>query len=132
MTPERLTELDAAEQRFAQSRSPCEEGTERDRGDALAVDWMRANYGFDDVIMRPPRCRTSSRLAKKRAQTFVGQITWVARAELDEVYGRNDREYRAIREAIAAGSERGAHARPRARAALVGAARRDPGLRTGS
>ena len=47
-------------------------------------------------------------LAKSARRTFVGQITWVARAELDELYGRNDREHRAIREAIAAGSAMGA------------------------
>jgi len=50
------------------------------------------------------------RVSKSARRTFIGQITWVARAELDEHYARNDREHRAIREAIAAGSAQGARA----------------------
>jgi len=48
------------------------------------------------------------RMAKGARRTFIGQITWVARAELDELYARNDEQHRAIREAIAAGSASGA------------------------
>ena len=93
----------------------------------LAVEWMHANYGFHDVIYAAAETPYLERLAKSARRTFVGQITWVARAELDELYERNDREHRAIREAIAAGSAGGREgARPRARAALVGAAGRDP------
>jgi len=50
------------------------------------------------------------RMAKAARRTFIGQITWVARSELDDLYERNDREHRAIREAIAAGSATGARA----------------------
>ena len=109
MTPERLAALDAAEQRFSELtlvlREKARSGIE---DNALAVEWMRANYGFHDVIYEAADLPYLERLAKSARRTFVGQITWVARAELDELYGRNDREHRAIREAIAAGSAGGA------------------------
>jgi len=109
MTPERLAELDDAERRFSELtvalRKKARSGIE---DNALAVDWMRANYGFHDVIYAAAETPYLERLAKSARRTFVGQITWVARAELDELYGRNDREHRAIREAIAAGSAMGA------------------------
>ena len=50
----------------------------------------------------------SSGWPRAARRTFIGQITWVARAELDELYARNDEQHRAIREAIAAGSASGA------------------------
>ena len=50
------------------------------------------------------------RVSKSARRTFIGQITWVARAELDDLYERNDREHRAILAAIAAGSGAGAKA----------------------
>ncbi len=88
MTPERLAELDAAEQRFSELtvalREKARSGVE---DNALAVDWMRANYGFHDVIYAAAETPYLERLAKSARRTFVGQITWVARAELDELYG---------------------------------------------
>ena len=109
MTPERLAELDAAEQRFSELTLTLREKARAGAADnALAVEWMRANYGFHDVIYAAADTPYLERLAKSARRTFVGQITWVARAELDELYERNDREHRAIREAIAAGSAEGA------------------------
>ncbi len=109
MTPERLAELDAAEQRFSELtvalRKKARSGVE---DSPLAVEWMHANYGFHDVIYAAAETPYLERLAKSARRTFVGQITWVARAELDGLYERNDREHRAIREAIAAGSAGGA------------------------
>ena len=109
MTPERLAELDAAERRFSELtvalRKKARSGVE---DNLLAVNWMHANYGFHDVIYAAAETPYLERLAKSARRTFVGQITWVARAELDELYERNDREHRAIREAIAAGSAGGA------------------------
>jgi len=109
MTPEQLAALDAAEQRFSELtlvlREKARDGIE---DNALAVEWMRANYGFHDVIYEAADTPYLERLAKSARRTFVGQITWVARAELDKLYERNDREHRAIREAIAAGSAAGA------------------------
>jgi DNA-binding GntR family transcriptional regulator len=109
MTAERLAALDEAEQRFSELtlvlREKARNGIE---DNALAVDWMRANYGFHDVVYEAAEMPYLERLAKSARRTFVGQITWVARAELDGLYARNDREHRAIREAIAAGSASGA------------------------
>jgi DNA-binding GntR family transcriptional regulator len=111
MTPQRLEELDAAEQRFSELtlalRAKAREGV---ADNALAVECMGANYGFHDVIYAAAETPYLERLAKSARRTFIGQITWVARAELDELYERNDREHRAIREAIAAGSASGARA----------------------
>ena len=109
MTAESLAELDAAEQRFSELtlslRETARTGVE---DNPLAVEWMRANYAFHDVIYAAAETPYLERLAKSARRTFVGQITWVARAELDGLYARNDREHRAIREAIAAGSANGA------------------------
>lgn len=109
MTPERLAELDAAEQRFSELtvelRRKARNGVE---DNPLAVEWMRANYAFHDVIYAAAEAPYVERLAKSARRTFVGQIIWVPRPELDELYERNDGEHRAIREAIAAGSATGA------------------------
>ena len=69
---------------------------------------MKANYAFHDVIYDCAGSPYVERVAKAARRTFIGQITWVARAELDELYARNDEQHRAIREAIAAGSASGA------------------------
>ena len=156
MTPADLAELDAIERRFgeltlelrehARSRAP------RDAG--LFVEWMQANYAFHDVIYRVADVPLVERIAKSARRTFLGDRVWSARAELDELYAKNDLQHRAIRETIAAGSAtaaRGARARARplvepadrgrardarrrrarARAgAAEGAARRSPGART--
>src|SRR5438876_5269430 len=111
MTEEDLAALDAAEKRFAELtvelRTKARQGIEDAR---LAVEWMGANYAFHDVIYAAAGVPYLERVSKSARRTFIGQITWVARAELDELYARNDREHRAIREAIAAGSAGGARA----------------------
>ncbi len=109
MSAEGLAALDEAEQRFGELtvelRSKARAGVE----DApLALKWMKANYTFHDVIYAAAGSPYIERLAKGARRTFLGQITWVARAELDELYARNDLQHRAIREAIAAGSSSGA------------------------
>ena len=80
MTPERLAELDAAEQRFSELtvalRKKARSGVE---DSPLAVEWMHANYGFHDVIYAAAETPYLERLAKSARRTFVGQITWVAR-----------------------------------------------------
>ena len=109
MTDERLAELDAAEQRFSELTLVLREKARAGEADnALAVEWMGANYAFHDVVYAAADSPYLERLAKSARRTFVGQITWVARAELDTLYERNDREHRALREAIAAGSVNGA------------------------
>ena len=109
MTDERLSELDAAEQRFSELTLVLREKARAGEADnALAVEWMGANYAFHDVVYAAADSPYLERLAKSARRTFVGQITWVARAELDTLYERNDCEHRALREAIAAGSVNGA------------------------
>lgn len=109
MTPERLAELDAAEARFSDLTLLLRQRARSGEADnALAVEWMQANYTFHDVIYAAAASPYLEQLAKSARRTFVGQITWVAHAELDGLYERNDREHRAIREAIAAGSAEGA------------------------
>ncbi len=109
MTDERLAELDAAEQRFSELTLVLREKARAGEADnALAVEWMGANYAFHDVVYAAADSPYLERLAKSARRTFVGQITWVARAELDTLYERNEREHRALREAIAAGSVNGA------------------------
>jgi DNA-binding GntR family transcriptional regulator len=109
MTAADLAALDEAEHRFSrltlELRAKARSGTE---DNALAIEWMSANYAFHDVIYAAADSPLIERTAKSARRTFIGQITWVARAELDELYERNDAQHRAIREAIAAGSARGA------------------------
>jgi DNA-binding GntR family transcriptional regulator len=111
MTAADLAALDATEQRFGELtlalRAKARSGIE---DNPLAIEWMRANYAFHDVIYAASGAPYVERMAKAARRTFIGQITWVARAELDDLYERNDREHRAIREAIAAGSAVGARA----------------------
>ena len=109
MTDERLAELDAAEQRFSELTLVLREKARAGEADnALAVEWMGANYAFHDVVYAAADSPYLERLAKSARRTFVGQITWVARAELDTLYERNEREHRALREAIAARERNGA------------------------
>jgi DNA-binding GntR family transcriptional regulator len=109
MTVDDLRRLDEAELRFSvltlELRARARSGVE---DNALAIEWMKANYAFHDVIYAAAGSPYVERMAKGARRTFIGQITWVARAELDELYARNDEQHRAIREAIAAGSANGA------------------------
>src|SRR5438552_435383 len=109
MTLADLAALDEAEARFSELtlalRAKARSGVE---DNALAIEWMKANYAFHDVIYAAAGSPYVERMAKGARRTFIGQITWVARAELDELYARNDEQHRAIREAIAAGSASGA------------------------
>ena len=109
MTADDLRRLDEAELRFSvltlELRAKARSGVE-DNG--LAIEWMKANYAFHDVIYDAAGSPYVERVAKSARRTFIGQITWVARAELDDLYARNDEQHRAIREAIAAGSAGGA------------------------
>jgi DNA-binding GntR family transcriptional regulator len=106
MTPSDLAALDAAEQAFStltlELRAQAREGESRDS--SLFVDWMQANYAFHDVIYRVAAMPLVERLAKGARRTFIGDRVWSARAELDELYAKNDLQHRAIREAIGAGS----------------------------
>ena len=109
MTTAGIAELEEAEQRFGELTETLRtKARARIEDKALAIEWMRANYSFHDVIYAAAGSPYLERVAKAARRTFIGQITWVARAELDELYERNDREHRAILAAIAAGSTTGA------------------------
>jgi len=110
MTPDDLAALDAMERRFGELtlelRAQARSGATRDG--TLFVEWMQANYAFHDVIYRVADMPLVERIAKGARRTFIGDRVWQARAELDELYAKNDLQHRAIREAIGAGSAQAA------------------------
>jgi len=110
MTPADLEALDAAERRFSALTLELREQARRGSASEspLFVEWMQANYAFHDVIYAVAAMPLVERLAKGARRTFIGDRVWSARAELDELYAKNDLQHRAIREAIAAGSAAGA------------------------
>lgn len=111
MTPERLQELRAAEERFGRLTAELREKGRRGEEDmALAREWMHANHAFHDVVYAAADLPYLERLAKEARRTFTAQVTWAARGDLDELYAKNDLQHRAILEALAAGSAQGARA----------------------
>jgi DNA-binding GntR family transcriptional regulator len=106
MTREDLEALDLAERRFAALTVDLRHQTQRgEAGDSsLFVDWMQANYAFHDIIYRVAAMPLVERLAKGARRTFIGERVWSVRAELDEMYAKNEAQHRAILEAIRAGS----------------------------
>jgi DNA-binding GntR family transcriptional regulator len=106
MTPDDLAEMDAIERRFGDLtldlRDQARSGASRDA--TLFVEWMQANYAFHDVIYRVAELPLVERIAKSARRTFIGDRVWRARADLDQLYAKNDLQHRAIREAIGARS----------------------------
>lgn len=110
MTAEDLSALDAAEKRFTELTAELRRKTRAEEQDsALIAAWASANRTFHDVIYAAASAPYVERLAKSARRTFFGQAVWAAGLEIDELYRQNDLQHRAIREAIAAGSARGAH-----------------------
>jgi DNA-binding GntR family transcriptional regulator len=111
MTTELLAALDAAEHHFAELTARLRENARRGIDDThLASEWMRANHTFHDVIYDAADAPYVASVARAARRTFAGQVSWVARTELDDLYARNDAQHRAIRAALAAGSPEGARA----------------------
>ncbi len=110
MGPAELERLDAAEARFSELTLELRRLTRAGVGGdtRLLADWMHANHAFHDVIYEAAAAPLLERVAKSARRTFVSQTAWTARAELDELYKKNELQHRAIREAIAAGSAVGA------------------------
>ena len=106
MTPDDLAEMDAVERRFGELTLELRDQARRSvtRDATLFVEWMQANYAFHDVIYRVAELPLVERIAKSARRTFIGDRVWRARAELDQLYAKNDLQHRAIREAIGAGS----------------------------
>jgi len=74
----------------------------------LAREWLLANHAFHDVIYAAANVPLIERMAKAARRTFLVTPVWAMGADLDELYLKNDRQHRAIREAIAARSPDGA------------------------
>ena len=110
ITAEDLLRLDAAEERFAELtlelRAQMRNG--EPGAPALVVGWMAANHAFHDVIYEVAALPRVEVLAKSARRTFIGEHVWSARGELDELFAKTERQHRAIREALAAGSSDGA------------------------
>jgi DNA-binding GntR family transcriptional regulator len=112
MTEDDLAELVAAEATFSRLTQELRDASrpEPDRW-RLTADWVSANHGFHDVIYRVAAAPMVERLAKGARRTFAGKGVWApGSAEVDALYARNEREHRAIIEALAAGSAAGARA----------------------
>src|SRR5256712_453235 len=106
---EGLAALDEAEQRFSdltlELRRRAREGTQ---DGALVANWVHANHAFHDVIYAAADAPFVERIAKSARRSFFTHVVWAAGLDIDHLYEQNDLQHRAIREAIAAGSTKGA------------------------
>jgi DNA-binding GntR family transcriptional regulator len=104
-----LEALEDAEQRFSRATLELVEMSHSGRQDLLlAREWLLANHAFHDVIYSAAEVPLVERMAKAARRTFLMKPVWATGADLDEMYLKNDRQHRAIREAIAARSPDGA------------------------
>jgi DNA-binding GntR family transcriptional regulator len=109
LTADDLHELEECEKRFA--RLTKEIRSREPGGDrrSLMAQWMRANHAFHDVLYRVADVPYIESVAKAARRTFSGPAVWApVDEELDRLYERNQAEHRAIRQALAAGSVKGA------------------------
>ena len=127
MTDDDLAELERAERRFHRATERLVEMSHDGRQDLeVAREWLHLNHSFHDVIYRAADVPLIERMAKAARRTFLVKPVWATGADLDELYLKNDRQHRAIRDAIAARSPEGAkRAGARARAVVGAAARGD-------
>jgi DNA-binding GntR family transcriptional regulator len=104
-----LRELGRAERAFSETTHALVEMTHAGRQDLqLAREWLLANHAFHDVIYAAAEAPLIERMAKAARRTFLVTPVWAMGADLDALYLKNDRQHRAIREAIAARSPEGA------------------------
>jgi DNA-binding GntR family transcriptional regulator len=104
-----LVALEDAECRFSRATRELVEMSHAGRQDiSLARRWLLANHAFHDVIYAAAEVPLIERMAKAARRTFLMKPVWATGADLDELYLKNDRQHRAIREAIAARSPEGA------------------------
>jgi len=107
MTPVDLEALEEAERTFsALTFELRRQAAQGERDEAFFGRWMQGNYAFHEVIYRVAALPYVERIAKAARRTFIGDRVWSARAELDELYARNELQHRAILGAVAAGSAR--------------------------
>jgi DNA-binding GntR family transcriptional regulator len=106
-----LAELEEAEKRFARLARALRAREPGDDRRSLTADWMKANHGFHDVIYRIADMPYIEQVAKAARRTFSGPAVWAPGDEtIDELYLLNERQHRAIKDALAAGSPDGARA----------------------
>lgn len=111
MTKADLDELYGAEERFARLRRALRAREPGDDRRALTTDWMKANHGFHDVIYRVANLPYIESVAKSARRTFSGSAVWAPGDEtIDELYLQNERQHKAIMDALAAASRDGARA----------------------
>jgi DNA-binding GntR family transcriptional regulator len=104
-----LHALERAERAFTEMTLRLVEASHAGRQDLdVAREWLHANHSFHDVIYRAAEVPLIERMAKAARRTFLVKPVWATGADLDELYLKNDRQHRAIREAIAARSPEGA------------------------
>ncbi|MDH4103798.1 MAG: GntR family transcriptional regulator [Thermoleophilia bacterium] len=104
-----LVALEDAERRFSRATRELVEMSHAGRQDiSLARRWLLANHAFHDVIYAAAEVPLIERMAKAARRTFLMKPVWAMGADLDELYLKNDRQHRAIREAITARSPDGA------------------------
>ena len=109
MSPDDLAALEEAEHTFSWATRELVEMSHAGRQDLqLARRWLHANHAFHDVIYAAADVPLVERMAKAARRTFLVRPVWATGADLDELYEKNDRQHRAIREAIAARSPQGA------------------------
>jgi DNA-binding GntR family transcriptional regulator len=109
MTDDDLAALEAAERRFSDATARLVEMSHAGRQDLeLAREWLHANHAFHDVIYEAAEVPLVERMAKAARRTFLVKPVWATGGDLDELYEKNDRQHRAIREAITAQSPEGA------------------------
>jgi DNA-binding GntR family transcriptional regulator len=109
MTDEDLVALEEAERRFSAVTRALVEVSHAGRQDLeLAREWLLANHAFHDVIYEAAQVPLIERMAKAARRTFLVKPVWATGADLDELYLKNDRQHRAIRDAIVARSPEGA------------------------
>jgi DNA-binding GntR family transcriptional regulator len=109
MTEDDLAELERAERRFSRAtRALVEMSHDGSHDLAVARDWLQLNHSFHGVIYRAADVPLIERMAKAARRTFLVKSVWATGDDLDELYLKNDRQHRAIREAIAARSPDGA------------------------
>jgi len=106
-----LEELELAEKRFARLARALRAREPGDDRRSLTAEWMKANHGFHDVIYRIADMPYIEQVAKAARRTFSGPAVWAPGDEtIDELYLLNERQHRAIKDALAAGSPEGARA----------------------
>ncbi len=109
MTNADLAALEDAERRFSETTLALVEMSHAGRQDlGLAREWLHANHAFHDVIYAAAQVPLIERMAKAARRTFLVKPVWATGADLDELYRKNDRQHRAIREAMFARSPEGA------------------------